>query len=88
MFEFRDIDYYRVAESIRKAYDTNERYQKYDRNILFDENVSTTNIDVCSERFRVVNSDDDEEYYKRLDYLFNESFRRFVNNDIDVHTFR
>lgn len=82
MFEFRDIDYYRVAESIRSSYDTNERYAKYDRNILFDTNVSTTIIDVTSDRFRVVNSDDDEEYYKRLDYLFNESFRRFVNNDV------
>ena len=82
MFEFKDFDYYEVARSIGSSYDTNERYVKYDRNILFDENVSTTIIRITSDRFRVVNSDDDEEYYKRLDYLFNESFRRFVNNDV------
>ena len=82
MFEFSDEDYYAVVRVIRDAYDTNERYAKYDKNILFDTNVSTTIIEITSNRFRAVNSDDDEEYYKRLDHLFNESFRRFVNNDV------
>jgi len=82
MFEFRNIDYYEVANVIREAYDSNEKYAKYDKNILFVDNVSEILIDITSRRFRDVIEDDDEEYYKRTEYLFNESFRRFVNNDI------
>ena len=82
MYEFCNYDYYEVAKVIRRAYDTNDDYRKYDKNILFDETVSQMIFVVTSHRFRTVNDDDDEEYYKRLDYLFNESFRRFVNNDV------
>ena len=78
MFEFRTTDFYDVAEVIRCSFEKNERYDNNDENILFDSDVSTIIIRITQRRFRVVKSDDDEEYYKRLDYLFKESFKRYL----------
>jgi len=78
MFGFEDSDYDDVAEVIRNSFEKNERYDNNDRNILFDSAVSTTIVEITQRRFRAVNSDDDEEYYKRLEHLFNESFKRFL----------
>ena len=79
MFEFRVTDFYDVAEVIQAAYEKNDLYDKNDENVLFDSDVSTTIIRITQRRFRVVISDDDEEYYKRLEYLFKESFKRYLS---------